>query len=338
MALRPDESPSTGATGEEPKAAARDKRAAADTARTRSGNVRTTLDDLNELRTFRAILLAGSLSGAARELHVSLPAASKRLASLERRIGQRLIHRTTRRLTPTDEGLELLPYIDRALAELDAAELHLSSGQDDPSGVLRVGCPVSLGRTHLAPVIAQLCAKYPRLQVELQLEDWPVDLLSRRIDVAIYLGRLPDNSYVARKLSDNERILVASPSYLKSRGRPRVAAELRNHACLRWHDGREPWQLEGADGAHLDVEVRSCLRSNNGDVIHQWCLDGLGIMFKSRVDLVNDLAAGRLERILPEWSANAPVCALMPTRRHLTPRIRMFLDALTEHFAGISGS
>lgn len=290
------------------------------------------LDDLNELRTFRAILALGSLSGAARDMGLALTVVSKRLASLERRVGQRLIHRTTRRLTPTDEGIALLSYIDRALDELDAAELHLTSGSQEPIGVLRVGSPVSIGRTHLSGIVARLAERYPRLEVELQLEDWPIDLLSRRVDVAIYLGRLPDNSYVARKLVDNKRILVASPAYIERNGHPRTPPELRSHACLRWHDGREPWQLDGPNGSHIEIEVPSRLRSSSGDVIHQWCLDGYGIMFKSQVDLYADLKAGRLVEVLPQWHADAPVCALLPTRRHLTPRIRVFLDALREHF------
>jgi DNA-binding transcriptional LysR family regulator len=295
------------------------------------------LDDVNELRTFRAILARGSLSGAAREMGLALAVVSKRLASLERRIGQRLIHRTTRRLTPTDEGVELLSYVDRALAELDAAELHLICGNQEPIGVLRVGCPVSIGRTHLSRIVAELAGRHPRLEVELQLEDWPIDLLSKRVDVAIYLGRLPDNSYVARKLVDNKRILVAAPAYLERNGRPRTPGDLRTHACLRWHDGREPWQLDGPNGGHIEVEVPSRLRSNSGDVIHQWCLDGYGIMFKSQVDLVADLTAGRLIQILPQWHADAPVCALLPTRKHLTPRIRAFLEALREHFESLFG-
>ena len=311
-----------------------------DNAEPRPGSIRSRsavlLDDLNELRTFRAILALGSLSGAAREMGLALAVVSKRLASLEKRAGQRLIHRTTRRLVPTDEGIELLSYVDRALAELDAAELHLTSGSQDPIGVLRVGCPVSIGRNHLARVVAQLAMRHPRLEVELQLEDWPIDLLSKRVDVAIYLGRLPDNSYVARKLADNKRILVAAPAYIDRSGHPRTPADLRNHACLRWHDGREPWQLEGPGDSHVEVEVPSRLRSNSGDVIHQWCLDGFGIMFKSQVDLVADLASGRLIQVLPHWHADAPVCALLPTRRHLTPRIRVFLDALRDHFASSS--
>lgn len=286
------------------------------------------LEDLNELRTFRKIMALGSLSAAARDMGLRLSVVSKRLAALERRIGQRLIHRTTRRLTPTDEGIDLLAYVERALAELEAAELHLASGSEEPTGVLRIGCPISIGRAHLAPVLAQLTARYPRLEVELQLEDWPIDLLSKRVDVAIYLGRLPDNSYVARKLADNERILVAAPDYLQRSAPVRSPSDLRSHACLRWHDGREPWQLDGPDDMHLELEVRSRLRSSSGDVIHQWCLDGRGIMFKSRIDLACDLASGRLVQVLPAWRADAPVCALLPTRRHLTPRIRVFLDAL----------
>jgi LysR family transcriptional regulator, transcriptional activator for dmlA len=295
------------------------------------------LDDLNELRTFQLILAQGSLSGAARALNLGLAVVSKRLSALERRVGQRLIHRTTRQLGPTDEGLALLAYVDRALAELDAAELRLSSGKDEPTGVLRVGSPVTLGGAHVAPVVAELVARHAGLEIEVLLEDWPMDLLSRRIDVAIYLGRLPDNTYVARKLVDNRRILVASPDYLARKGRPRSPLDLPSHQCLRWFDGKMPWKLDGPNGEHIDLDVPSRLRATNGDVVHRWCLDGRGIMFKSSIDLVDDLDAGRLEQVLPEWGEAATVCALLPTRRHLTPKIRVFLEALTLRFEQVLG-
>jgi LysR family transcriptional activator of dmlA len=293
------------------------------------------LDDLNELRTFQQILACGSLSGAAREMNVTLAVVSKRLASLERRVGQRLIHRTTRKLAATDDGLALLPYVERALEELTSAEVHLSSGEVEPRGVLRVSCTVTLGRIHVAPVAAELTARFPRLEIELRAEDRLFDLVEDRIDIAIHLGMLPDNSYVMRKLADNQRILVASPGYLDRHGRPLTPEELHEHACLRWHDGKIPWLLQGPDGETAEIETRSQLRSNNGDVVQEWARAGLGIMLKSRVDLVEDLAAGRFERVLPAWhGTDAPVCALMASRRHLTVRAQVFLDALTRRLAG----
>lgn len=291
------------------------------------------LDDLNELRTFQLILAHSSLSGAARALGVGLGVVSKRLATLERRIGQRLIHRTTRRLVPTDEGLALVAYVDRVLTELDAAELYLASGCEAPTGILRVGCTTTFGGMHVAPVVAELVATHPALQIELVLEDWPQDPISCQLDVAIYLGRIPDNTYIAKKIVDNRRILVASPEYLERHGRPQTPEDLMEHVCLRWFDGRMPWKLTGPDGQYVEMVASSRLRANHGDVIHRWCLEGRGIMFKSCIDLVDDLAAGRLVRLLPGWGEEAPICALLPTRRHMSPKIRVFLDAMASRLA-----
>lgn len=293
------------------------------------------LDDLNELRTFQQILANGSLSGAAREMNVTLAVVSKRLAALERRVGQRLIHRTTRKLTATDDGLALLPYVDRVLEELASAEVHLASGEVEPRGVLRVSSTVTLGRTHVAPVAAELTSRYPRLEIELRIEDRLFDLVEDRIDIAIHLGMLPDNSYVMRKLADNQRILVASPAYLERHGTPTTPEDLHEHTCLRWHDGKIPWLLQGPNGEVAEIETCSRLRSNSGDVIQAWARSGRGIMLKSRVDLIEDLATGKLEQVLPAWQgSDAPICALMPSRRHLNVRAQVFLDALARRLAG----
>jgi LysR family transcriptional regulator, transcriptional activator for dmlA len=292
------------------------------------------LDDLNELRTFLQILASGSLSGAAREMNATLAVVSKRLASLERRVGQRLIQRTTRKLTATDDGLTLLPYVERILDELAAAETLLANDDLEPRGVLRVSCTVTLARTHVAPVAAALTSRYPRLQIELHAEDRLFDLVEERIDIAIHVGTVPDNSYVMRTLTENQRILVASPCYLNRHGRPERPEDLQAHTCLRWRDGKEPWVLRGPGGEAVEVETRSQLRSTNGDIVQEWARAGLGIMMKSRVDLFDDLASGTLERVLTAWQGSrAPICALMPSRRYLTARAKVFLDALTRRLA-----
>jgi LysR family transcriptional activator of dmlA len=172
------------------------------------------LDDLNELRTFQRILACGSLSAAARDLGVGLAVVSKRLASLEQRAGNRLINRTTRRLSPTNEGLALAPHVDRMLEELAAAEARLASGWEEPHGLLRVSAPISFGRIHLIPLAAALIERYPRLDIELKLEDRVVDLTDEQIDIAVRIGQPRDSSAIMRKLADNRRILVAAPAYL----------------------------------------------------------------------------------------------------------------------------
>ena len=294
------------------------------------------LDDLNELRTFQRILVTGSLSAAARDLGVGLAVVSKRLASLERRAGQRLINRTTRKLSPTNEGLALAPHVDRMLEELAAAEARLASGWEEPHGLLRVSAPISFGRIHLVPLAAQLIDRYPRLDIELKLEDRLVDLTDEQIDIAVRIGQPRDSSAVMRKLADNHRILVAAPAYLDRYGRPHSLSELHDHVCLRYDDHAVPWRLEGPGANLVDFEPRCRLRANSGDAVQDWALAGQGVMLKSMIDVVAELVAGRLEHILRDWkSAAAPIYALMPSRRHLSTKSRAFLEAVSASLAAL---
>ncbi|MBI1196556.1 MAG: LysR family transcriptional regulator [Phenylobacterium sp.] len=294
------------------------------------------LDDLNELRTFQRILATGSLSAAARELGVGLGVVSKRLQTLERRTGQRLIHRTTRRLSPTAEGLALLAHVDRVLEELAAAEAQLAHGRAEPRGLLRVAAPVSFGRLHVAPVVADLAARHPGLAVDLRLSDEVVDLVDQRIDLAARIGAPPDGRAVARKLLDNRRIMAAAPAYLDARGRPTHPSGLgEGHAFLRYGEGDDPWRLEDGAGAAVEVAAPARLRSANGDVVHDWAMAGHGIMLKSRVDVAADLAAGRLEQVAPGWASGpAPVYAIFPSKAQLPLKTRALLDALVARLAG----
>jgi LysR family transcriptional activator of dmlA len=294
------------------------------------------LDDLNELRTFQRILACGSLSAAARDLGVGLAVVSKRLASLERRAGQRLINRTTRKLSPTNEGSALVPHVDRMLEELAAAEARLASGSEEPHGLLRVSAPISFGRIHLIPLAAQLVERYPRLDIELKLEDRLVDLTDEHIDIAVRIGQPRDSSAIMHKLADNRRILVAAPAYLERYGRPHSLSELHNHLCLRYDDPAVPWRLEGPDAVLVDFEPRCRLRANSGDAVQDWALAGQGVMLKSRIDVLPEFVAGRLEQVLPDWrSAAAPIYALLPSRRHLSTKSRAFLDAVTANLAAL---
>lgn len=294
------------------------------------------LDDLNELRTFQMILTQGSLSAAARELQVGLGVVSKRLLSLERRAGVRLIQRTTRSLAPTGEGLALSAHLERVFEELATAEERLANGRDEPHGTLRIAAPVSFGRIHVAPVVAELALRYPSLSIELKLNDTLVDLVEERIDVAVRIGAPRDSGAIIRKLADNRRILAAAPSYLDRYGRPEHPRDARQLAYLRYGDGAAPWRLENARGEVFELEAKCRLRADNGDAVQGWSLAGHGIMLKSAIDLASDLAAGRLEQVLPGWrSGSAPVYALFPSRIHLPLKTRVLLDELAAHLAGL---
>lgn len=288
------------------------------------------LDDVNELRTLRAIVAAGSLSAASRELGVSLAVVSKRLSTLEGRVGLRLVNRTTRALSPTEEGLALLAHLDRALEALEEAEEHLATGRDEPTGTLRVTAPVSFGRRHVAPVLANLAERYPRLDAVLSLDDRLADVSGGTFDVAVRIGGLGDTTATMLKLADNRRVLAASPAYLDRCGRPQTPDGLAGHAFLRYGDGIAPWSLTNADGATATIAARPRLRVKNGDALHDWCVAGHGIMMKSVVDVAADLADGRLEHVLPDWSGDdIPIVALFASRHHQPRKLRVFLDAMT---------
>ncbi|MCJ2135119.1 LysR substrate-binding domain-containing protein [Methylobacterium sp. J-026] len=293
------------------------------------------LDDLNELRTFRAILTEGSLSAAARRLGVTLAVVSKRLATLERRVGVRLIHRTTRALSATEEGSRLLIDVERALEAIESGEERLAGSRDEPAGTLRVSAPIAFGRRCVVPVIGDLARRYPRLAVCLELDDRLADLVGEGLDVTIRIGGLTDSSAMMRKLTDNRRILVASPAYLDAAGRPATPEEAVGHTFLRYGTSVEPWHLSGPGGVTVNLAATGRLRVDDGDAVHDWGLAGLGIMLKSQVDVAADLATGQLERVLPGWDGgDAPIVALYPSGRNLPLKTRVLLDALEHHVVG----
>ena len=292
------------------------------------------LDSLTELRTFQRIAALGSLSAAARELGVGVAVVSKRLAALERRTATRLVTRTTRRLSPTEEGRDLLSAIDRILEDVASAEARLAGGLEEPFGLLRVSAPVTLGRRNVVPVLGAMVSRYSHLATELLLSDTVVNLVDQGIDVAVRIGAPDDSSAVMRKLADSRRILVASTEFLNEHGRPATPDQVSRLPCLRFGPSSGPWLLFGPDGDAVEIATRTRLRTDNGDALHDWTLAGHGIALKSAIDVAEDIRAGRLERVLDGWaSASAPIYALFPSARHLSPKVRLFIDALAASFA-----
>ncbi|PZO78867.1 MAG: LysR family transcriptional regulator [Sphingomonas hengshuiensis] len=298
------------------------------------------LDDLNELRTFRQVLAHGSLTGAGRAMGVSLAVVSKRLATLEKRVGVRLVNRTTRSLSATEEGERLLVEVDRALEAIAQGEELLATGRDEPVGTLRVSAPVSFGRRHVAPVLGELVSRYPQLASTLSLDDRLVDVAGGTIDVAVRIGgHAAAGSAAMRKLADNRRILVAAPAYLGRRGAPATPADLPGHDLLRYGDATGPWRLFGAAGQEQLVPAAARLRVDNGDAVHDWCVAGLGIALKSQVDVAADLRDGVLDHVLPGWHAgDTPIVALFPDRVAMPRKTRVFLDAMLAALRREAGS
>jgi DNA-binding transcriptional LysR family regulator len=289
------------------------------------------LDDIAELRTFVRIATAGSLSAAGREMGLALSVVSKRLAALERKTDTRLITRSTRQLSLTDEGAKFFERAQRILAEIDEAEAILTHGRIEPQGTLRVSAPVALGRAHVSPVCRDLARLYPKIAIDLSLSDRLVGLIDENIDVVVRIGAPRDSGLVMRKLADNHRVIVGAPAYIERRGLPRSPAELKDHECLHHGGTLVRWRLIGPEDQVVEVEVGARMRSDNGEVSHDWALAGCGLIMKSGIDVAADLRDGRLVQILPEWrSAPAPVCALFPTNRLVPTRVRLFLDAMAE--------
>ncbi|MFU2486748.1 LysR family transcriptional regulator [Thauera sp. WH-1] len=296
-----------------------------------------------ELGFFVAIASCGSLSRAARELGISTPAVSKRLAQVEARIGVPLINRTTRRMNLTPEGEVFLEHARRILAELDLLNEVLGSAKATPKGLLRVNATLGFGRLHVAPVISRYVARYPEVDVQLQLSVSPPALTDDQFDVCIRFGEPGDARVVARRLAPNRRLLCAAPSYLAARGAPRAPNELRHHNCITIRQGDDAygtWRLSAADGAGAEsesIKVRGNLATNDGEIAVQWALDGRGILMRAEWDVLRYLQSGRLVQVLPDYrTPDADIYAVYPKRHQLSTRIRTFVDELVAAFAHLN--
>ncbi|SEI88347.1 LysR family transcriptional regulator [Frateuria terrea] len=293
-------------------------------------------DRVAEVGLFLRVLDLGSISAAARSLDISVVVASQRLKRLERELGVRLLHRTTRRLHPTPEGILLAEKGRALIEELDSLTEGLRSAAGEVSGTLRVTAPATFGRQHVSPLLPQFLAAHPKLRLSIDLTDQVVDLVSAGYDLAIRFGGLVDSSLVARKLATNRRILCASPGYLRVHGAPQTPAELANHACILLSGARgrrDVWCLRDRQGKETVVHVSGRIESNYNEVIRDAVLAGLGIALHSMWHVYDDLLAGRMQRVLPEYEVPASeIYAVKPGRGQVPPRVRAFEDFLIKHF------
>ncbi len=289
---------------------------------------------LDVLQVFVRIAETGSFSAAARDLGLSKSASSKKLAALEDRLGARLFNRTTRRLSLTEAGSDFLERAQRILAELEEAEQAAGRLTDEPRGILRVNAPMSFGIRHVAPALADFMTRYPELAVTLDLDDRRVSLIEEGYDVAVRIADLPDSSLVARKLAPARRVVCASPAYWAERGVPTHPRELANHNCLiyAYLPAQNDWRFRGPGGP-LTVRVAGNLKANNGDVLREAALAGLGVCLAPTFLVGDDLRAGRLATVLDAFVDDSlAVYAVYPHRRHLSAKVRAFVDFLAGRF------
>lgn len=297
-------------------------------------------ESTSDMQFFVLVARHGSLAAAARALDLTPPAATKRLAGLEARLGVRLLNRTTRSVSLTSEGETYLRHATRILAEIKEMEDAVSLGRATPRGLLRVNTTLGFGRTTIAPLVSAFSLRYPDIEVQMEVTDRPIDLVESGFDLAIRFGALPDKRLNARRIMSNRRFLCASPAYLERHGTPQSLADLSHHRCIihrQNDDAYGIWRFNHHDHSEV-VKVHGMLSSNDGDIVLGWALDGHGILIRSEWDLAKYLDSGRLKIVLPEFTLpSADLFVYYPSRRNQTIRARAFIDFLVEQFQGAQG-
>jgi LysR family transcriptional activator of dmlA len=292
-------------------------------------------DLASHLQFFVLLARHGNLTAAARELDLTPPAATKRLAQLEARLGVRLVNRTTRSVSLTAEGETYLHHATRILAEVREMEDAVSSSRSMPRGLLRVNATLGFGRTTIAPLVSEFAKRHPHVEVQLDVTDRPIDLVDSGVDLAIRFGSLPDKRLNARRVMSNRRFLCASPRYLEQHGTPATLADLSDHQCIvhrQNDDAYGIWRLVHKGHPEV-VKVQGMLSSNDGDIVLGWALDGHGILVRSEWDLAKYLESGRLRIVLPEFvQPSADLFVYYPSKRNQSARARAFVDFLVERF------
>jgi DNA-binding transcriptional LysR family regulator len=286
--------------------------------------------DLSEILVFAKVVQAGSFIGASRELDMPKSTVSRKVSALEERLGARLLQRTTRKLSLTDVGQTFYQHAARVVAEAEEAELAVSRMQEVPRGLLRVTTPLNVG--YLSPTMASFLKRYPEVQLEVVCADRVVDLIQDGFDVAVRAGQLADSTLVARNLGALRSYVVADPAFLKKHGTPKQPQDLEHFDCIVFGAGgdRTSWRLRKS-GTTVAVNVKARFTVNDFDFLDDAVLSGLGIAMVPIFRCIEHLRQKRLKRVLCEWcSPEIPLHAVYPSSRHLSPKVKVFLDHLRE--------
>ncbi|MHC8350935.1 LysR family transcriptional regulator [Pseudomonas sp. RT4P38] len=293
------------------------------------------MDRALEMQVFCTVVDKGTFVGAAEPLEMSKAAISRYVSALEERLGARLLHRTTRKLSLTEEGRQFYHQAREVLALMDQAEEAVSSAVPEPSGILRVNAPVSFGVLHLAPLWGAFMSAHPNVELDISLNDRLVDLVDEGFDAAIRIARMENSSLVGRRLAGTRMCLCASPDYLASHPPLRTLADLAEHGVIAYTNfatGNE-WPFDGPDG-RVSVRTRSSVRCNNGDTCRSIAIAGGGVALQPSFMVSEDLRSGALVEILPEYrSIELGIYVVYPTRKHLASKVRALISFLTDRFA-----
>lgn len=293
------------------------------------------MDRLDALKAFVKVAETQSFSEAAARLGASKSALSRQVSALEAELGARLFHRTTRSLTLTEAGRGYLERVSQILADLAQADESVTALQAAPRGRLRVNAPLSFGFLHLAPLLPEFLARCPELEVDVAMNDRFVDLVEEGFDVAVRIGALADSSLIVRRLAPIRRVICASPAYLAAHGTPATPTDLQDHQCLlntNLAPGRE-WRFATPEGRPIAVHVGGRLSMNNGDALRVAALRGLGLVDLPTFIVGRDLQSGALVSLLDAYVPQTMALhAVYPHARHLSPKVRVFIDFLAERF------
>lgn len=294
------------------------------------------MDISNLMVTFVRTVQQGSFSAVARELDISPSAVSRQVGALEDHLGVRLLYRSSRRVTLTEEGRAFHERCLAIVAQIDDAEAEMANLSQEVRGTLRVTATVAFAKARLLPLFAEFQKRYPRLSLHVELTDRHVDLAEEAVDVAIrFTEQVVDDSVVARRLMHNRRMVVASPAYVAQHGLPTTPEDLLAHNCLRVYEVSRfnDWEFEDATGSRV-LEVKGNFETNSADAVYHAALAGLGVARLSSYLVEADIEAGRLVRLLPGYVHDkADILALYPHRRHLSPKVRAFVEFLVGRLA-----
>jgi DNA-binding transcriptional LysR family regulator len=295
------------------------------------------MDRFSALRVFAQVVESGGFSRAAERLGLSTTAVSRQVAELENHLQTRLLNRTTRRLSLTESGQAFYGRAVQLLHDLDEAEREASKAAVTPRGTIRLTTSINFGTRQVAPAIAGFLARYPGVRFDVQLSDRIVDLVEEGFDLAIRVGGAGAENLVARKLGEMRLVACAAPDYLARHGVPATPQDLARHNCFLYEYAppRGQWRFRGPDGGELAVRVAGTVHSNSGDLNVALAAQGAGVAFEPDFLVGDEVRAGHLTALLVEYAPPpAAIYAVYPTRRHLSAKVRMFVDYLAERFAG----
>ncbi|MEX5667717.1 LysR substrate-binding domain-containing protein [Pseudomonas neuropathica] len=291
-----------------------------------------------DLRVLLTVIRKNGFAAAADELGLSPAYVSKRIQILETTLGTRLLHRTSRRVSLTEDGERVQRWALRILDDFQQLHDELSDAHDSPRGRLHICSSFGFGRNHVAPAVSLLAERYPELEIRLDLFDRVVDIINEGFDLEIRVGDDIPGQHIGRRLVSNRRVLCAAPGYLQRRGTPQTLDQLQQHDCLVIKERDNAfgiWNLD-RDGGQESVRVSGPLSSNNGEIVLQWALDGRGVLLRSLWDVKPLLELGRLVQVLDDYSQSANVWAVYPTRLAHSGKLRACVEFLQAHFKGLS--